>query len=259
MATEQMVRVMNISDEHIGTARPAGLFLRRKGHKPTYLTWAVIPEHWVDSKMRDLETERRLRIQPVDKDGKVIPTAREQSEALRKAAEEPETTVVTAQETVVEEPEKSPEKQPITVTAKSTAKSKAEDAAPITVTAKSTAKVEAEDAAPKTADSAVVNLAPPPKPNDTPTVASGEDGAPVVNTPTDEDPSPEAAGKDDGDKAPEDQEEGKETAVSYTRDQLKKMNLRELREVLDQREINIDSTRKDPIIEAILDHQNLGG
>ena len=77
----------------------------------------------------------------------------------------------------------------------------------------------------------------------------------MVNTPTDEDPSPEAAGKDDGDKAPE----GKETTVSYARDQLKKMNLRELREVLDKREINIDSTRKDPIIEAILDHQNLGG
>ena len=238
----EMVRVTNISDEHIGLSRPSGAFLRRKGHKPADLTWSKFPKEWVDKQMLALEEKGRLRIQNVDEDGNVIkaqdekvvedpkdpppPPADEPDEDEADEADEAkggEETLVEEEETVVEDKETAPE-------------------------------VKVEEKVKPAADSAVVNLTPEPKDATVPTVSSSLDGKPVTAN---------APSEPEGDAAPtvteeSETDESESDPVKYDRSGLKKLNLRELREVLEDREINIDSTRKDPIIEAILDHQNLG-
>lgn len=232
----EMVRVTNISDEHIGLSRPSGAFLRRKGHKPADLTWSKFPREWVDDQMLALEEKGRLRIQSVDADGNVIKAQDEKAIEAPKAppvppADEPneaegDEEAKGDEETVVEEKETAPE-------------------------------VKVEERLKPAADSAVVNLVPEPKDATVPTVSSSLDGKPVTAN------DPNAPSEPEGDAAPtateeSEADEGEGSPVKYTKSSLKEMNLRQLREVLEDREINIDSTRKDPIIEAILDHQNLG-
>ncbi|KKN61968.1 hypothetical protein LCGC14_0516460 [marine sediment metagenome] len=221
------VRVTNISDEHIGLSRPSSAFLRRKGYKPANLTWATFPAEWVDDAMRALEVQGRILIHNLDEKGRVVREEKPQADPEGDQDKAPEDTVVALKESEDDEPgDDNPDGSEVIV----------------------------EDEAPKVSDSAVVNLTPEPKDATVPTVSSGLDGDPVSEN------IPDGS---DGDLPPADTEksspeDGDDEAVKYTKSALRKMNLRGLREVLEDREINIDSTRKDPIIEAILDHQNLG-
>ncbi len=225
------VRVTNISDEHIGLSRPSGAFLRRKGYKPSNLTWATFPGEWVDDKMLALEKEGRLTIRRIDDKGRIIPEVEEQEAPDPEKSEappEPDDDADDADEPGEDDSEGS--------------------------------EVIVEDEVAKAADSAIAKLMPEPNNATVPTVSSGSDGKPVSTNAPDAPAAPDAP---DGDSSPADTEksdpEGSaDDAVKYTKSSLRKMNLRELREVLEDREINADSTRKDPIIEAILDHQDLG-
>lgn len=216
------VKVTNVSDEHIGLSRPSGAFLRRKGYKPSNLTWATFPGEWVDDTMLALEKEGRILIRRIDDKGKIIPEVEEQK---------------------VSEPDDDADD-----------KNDESDAGKSSEDDSKGPEVTVEDEVAKAADSVIAKLIPEPKSATVPTVSSGPGGEPVSTN------VPDAP---DGDSPPtvteeSDPEEGADDAAKYTKSSLRKMNLRELRVVLEDREINVDSTRKDPIIEAILDHQNLG-
>ena len=236
------VRVTNISDEHIGLSRPSGAFLRRKGYKPSNLTWATFPGEWVDDKMLALEKEGRLTIRRIDDKGRIIPEVEEQEAPDPEKSEAP------------------PEPDDDADDADEPGEDDSDDADKSSEDDSKGSEVIVEDEVAKAADSAIAKLMPEPNNATVPTVSSGSDGKPVSTNAPDAPAAPDAP---DGDSSPTVTEKSDpggsdDDAVKYTKSSLRKMNLRELREVLEDREINADSTRKDPIIEAILDHQDLG-
>lgn len=241
MAQAQKARLTNISDSHIGFSRPTGVFLRRRQHKPDHLRWAVVDADQVNEKMKELEAEGKIRIDFLDANGNIITPETEEHDIVQIDGDG-DVVKVGNEET------------------KETTKPESAEA-----------KVEVTEKIEPPEDEVIPALVEPPKKENIPTVGSDEDGRPQIQNAEQDDPPSESAEDDEETKdveqepEPETPDEGEKenpeeaSSTEYTREDLKKMNLRQVREILEKREIDIDSAHKDVLIEAILDRQIMAG
>lgn len=230
-AQAEKARITNLSDDHIGFSRPTSIFLRPRNYRHKHLRWAKVDANQVDEKMKQLEAEGKIRIDFLDADGNIVADFLDDDEK--------EVVEINEEGDVV--------------------------------------KVEPVETVETPKDEAKVALVEPPEKEHIPTVGSDEDGRPQMQNLQQDGPPSESAEDieeggepqpekepdpevpdEGGEKKPEEGEtEGAEAPAhkEYTRKALKRMSLRKIREVLEEREIEIDSSHKDVLIEAILDRQ----
>ncbi len=226
--TDRRVIVENTCEHSLGTERPTSLFLRspKKG-RSAHLSRAEINESQVSETMRVWEAKGWLTITPAVefhakvkavKDAREAETAKAKSEAIRQV-KEPRAEVKGRFDV--------DEKISVGPDAKSEPKAKTVVGPPKKEAAKEPKPKEGGIVAPKAKE----NI---------PTVGSSEDGSPAVSEPA---------------PASEPGKEPKAKAEVYTEGQLKSMKVKELRVIIVGLALDVKSTQKSVLIEAILKAQ----
>jgi hypothetical protein len=227
---DRQMKITNISSQNLGCERPLSLFLRRKpkekNDKLAYRSSATVAESQIPPSVLAWQKQGLVTITPVK--GDVPPTAapgKVPSKAEDKAKKKREAKPVTKADDGKKE-EKGDFSDAVTTTTEAPA---------------ATTNVDAEEEAPKAEDEAVADMAPPADKEKVGSVGSDAGGGTAVTAPT----------------APAEEAGGEESAADtvFTQEQLDGMNMKELRQVVKDKELGVRANQKAPLIGAILASQ----
>lgn len=231
MAKNNRVRITNISEQNLGFKKPHGFLLRARQEGPkSYMSSKVISKDQVDDSMEAWQKKGWLTIE----------TYKEAEEKIEKAKQAKPPLVVKPAEkrapqnnSPVFDDLADPDKDP--------------DASDTVITKK------------KIAEDNKAKIERPHEIAQVPNIGSSLDGSPKVTDPEPTVDSPEAEGEGD---SPE--EEGDDAPPfltglltrPFTKEDLGTMKMREIRSILDTRNVKVKSTSKEILIDAVLKSQN---
>jgi hypothetical protein len=272
MAKERVL-IRNISPEHLGFKH---IFLRKRGHRPDNGCYAIIDADKVDESMETKKKEGKVTITPYA-GGEIKAPGGLPPRAKKKEKKDDDTSPPSDEVSTKLEPKKGDDldKQETTVIAPHVEPKKSGAEGVVNLKPPPTPNIpsvtsgldgspslnaEAKAAAAAAEGEQEKTASPDEETSDDLEKADGEEAEEAEETPeTEESSEEEESEAADEEPAEEDEAEAENVAKPkvYNKKELKAMKLIDVRKIIEKREIQAESTNKNALIEAILDHQNL--